>query len=65
MPGVAQLSVDRAAREAEVVWRMGIPGVILFGIPETKDAVGSEAYAEHGVVQDAVRAIKDKARNCW
>ena len=60
MPGVAQLSVDRAAGEAETVWHLGIPGVILFGIPETKDAVGSEAYAEHGVVQEAVRAIKDR-----
>ena len=60
MPGVSQLSVDRAAEEAENVWHLGIPGVILFGIPETKDAVGSEAYADHGVVQQAVRAIKDK-----
>ena len=60
MPGVSQLSVDRAAQEAENVWHLGIPGVILFGIPETKDAVGSEAYADHGVVQQAVRAIKDK-----
>ncbi len=60
MPGVSQLSVDRAAQEAENVWHLGIPGVILFGIPETKDAVGSEAYANHGVVQQAVRAIKDK-----
>ncbi len=60
MPGIARLSVDRAAREADTVWRLGIPGVILFGIPETKDAVGSEACAEHGVVQEAVRAIKDK-----
>ena len=59
MPGVAQLSVDRAAKEAETVWHLGIPGVILFGIPETKDAVGSEAYADNGVVQEAVRAIKD------
>ncbi len=60
MPGVSQLSVDRAAAEAENVWHLGIPGVILFGIPEVKDAVGSEAYADHGVVQQAVRAIKDK-----
>ncbi|MDE0343419.1 MAG: porphobilinogen synthase [Deltaproteobacteria bacterium] len=60
MPGVSQLSVDRAAQEAENVWHLGIPGVILFGIPETKDAVGSEAYADHGVVQQAVCAIKDK-----
>ena len=60
MPGVSQLSVDRAAEEAENVWHLGIPGVILFGIPEIKDAVGSEAYADHGVVQQAIQAIKDK-----
>ncbi len=61
MPGVARLSADRAAREAETVRRLGIPGVILFGIPETRDATGSEACAAHGVVQEAIRAIKDKA----
>ena len=60
MPGVSQLSVDRAAQEAETVQRLGIPGVILFGIPEVKDPAGSEAYADHGVVQEAIRAIKDR-----
>ena len=60
MPGVAQLSVDRAAEEAETVQGLGIPGVILFGVPEAKDPVGSEAYADHGVVQEAIRAIKDR-----
>ncbi len=60
MPGVAQLSVDRAAEEAETVRGLGIPGVILFGVPEVKDPVGSEAYADHGVVQEAIRAIKDR-----
>ena len=60
MPGVAQLSVDRAAEEAETVRGLGIPGVILFGVPEAKDPVGSEAYADHGVVQEAIRAIKDR-----
>ena len=60
MPGVSQLSVDRAAEEAETVQSLGIPGVILFGIPEAKDPVGSEAYADRGVVQEAVRAIKDR-----
>ena len=60
MPGVSQLSVDRAAEEAETVQRLGIPGVILFGIPEAKDPAGSEAYADRGVVQEAVRAIKDR-----
>ena len=60
MPGVSQLSVDRAAEEAETVHRLGIPGVILFGVPEAKDPVGSEAYADRGVVQEAIRAIKDR-----
>ena len=60
MPGVAQLSVDRAVRECEEVNAMGIPAVILFGIPVHKDAVGTEAYADSGVVQHAVRAIKEK-----
>ena len=60
MPGVAQLSVDRAVKECEEAARLGIPAVILFGIPERKDAVGSEAYIDDGVVQKAVRAIKER-----
>jgi len=60
MPGVAQLSVDRAVRECEEVDRLGVPAIILFGIPERKDSVGSEAYAENGIVQQAIRAIKEK-----
>ena len=60
MPGVAQLSVDRAVKECEEVNSLGIPAVILFGIPEHKDALGSEAYADNGVVQQAIRAIKDR-----
>lgn len=59
MPGVAQLSVDRAVKECQEVDALGIPAVILFGIPERKDALGSEAYADDGVVQLAVRAIKE------
>ena len=59
MPGVAQLSVDRAARECREVNDLGISAVILFGIPEHKDAVGSEAYADDGIVQQAIHAIKD------
>lgn len=58
MPGVYQLSVDEAVREAKEVRDLGIPGVILFGIPEHKDAVGSEGYADDGIIQTAVRAIK-------
>ncbi|HEY7558016.1 MAG TPA: porphobilinogen synthase [Candidatus Binatia bacterium] len=60
MPGVAQLTVDRAARECAEAGALGIPAVILFGIPERKDAVGSEAYADNGVVQQAIRLIKER-----
>lgn len=59
MPGVAQLSVDRAVLECREAAALGIPAVILFGIPETKDALGSESSKTDGVVQQAVRAIKD------
>jgi len=58
LPGCFHLSPDEAAREAEEVERLGIGGVILFGLPETKDPVGSEGYTEDGVVQEAVRAIR-------
>ncbi|MFQ5541937.1 MAG: porphobilinogen synthase, partial [Candidatus Binatia bacterium] len=60
MPGVAQLSVDRVVKECQEVQALGIPAVILFGIPEHKDPVGSEAYSESGVVQKAIREIKEK-----
>jgi porphobilinogen synthase len=59
MPGVAQLTVDRAARECQEVYALGISAVILFGIPEHKDPAGSEAYADDGIVQQAIRAIKE------
>jgi porphobilinogen synthase len=58
LPGCYHLSVDQVAREAEEVERLGIGGVILFGLPNAKDAVGSEGYADDGVVQQAVRAIR-------
>lgn len=60
MPGCFQESVDRVVRHAREVHSLGIPSVLLFGIPEYKDETGSGAYDEHGVVQRAVRAIKDK-----
>jgi porphobilinogen synthase len=60
MPGISQLTVDRAARECREVAALGIPAVILFGIPERKDAAGSEAYDDRGVVQQAIRAIKEQ-----
>ncbi|MBI3194743.1 MAG: porphobilinogen synthase [Ignavibacteriae bacterium] len=58
MPGVFQMSVDEIVRECVDVKSLGIPAVILFGIPEHKDEVGSGAYDENGIVQRAVKAIK-------
>ena len=61
MPGHYQLSVDNLAKEVKEIKSLGIPAVILFGIPEHKDEVGSEAYNPKGVVQHAIKTIKDKA----
>ena len=58
MPGHAQLSVDRLVVECADAHKLGIGGVILFGIPETKDEVASGAYADDGIVQQAIRAVK-------
>jgi porphobilinogen synthase len=58
MPGVCNLSVDEAVKEAEQVRSLGIPSVILFGLPETKDEVATGAWAEDGIVQQAARALK-------
>lgn len=58
MPGIFQQSIEHIVEEAKEVQQLGIPAVILFGIPETKDAVGSDAYAEHGIIQETIRAIK-------
>ncbi|HYZ87305.1 MAG TPA: porphobilinogen synthase [Bryobacteraceae bacterium] len=58
MPGQAQLSVDLTVAECRRAWSMGIGGVILFGIPSVKDEEASENYAENGIVQQAIRAIK-------
>ena len=60
MPGVAQLSVDRVAAEAQAIHAAGVPAIILFGIPERKDALGSEAWNDNGEVQRAIREIKEK-----
>ena len=59
MPGCYQYSVDMLVAAAKELASLGIPGTILFGIPENKDKLGSEAYANDGVIQQAVRAIKD------
>ena len=58
MPGNAQLSVDNLVKECAEAERLGIGGVILFGIPESKDEIASGAYADDGIVQRAVRALK-------
>jgi len=60
MAGQYRLSVDELTKESATVWSLGIPGVILFGLPKKKDELGSEAYAQDGIVQQAVTAIKDK-----
>ena len=60
MPGIAQLSVDRAVEECKQIRDLGIPGVILFGIPDEKDAVGSDAYDDNGIIQRALRALKEE-----
>jgi porphobilinogen synthase len=60
MPGVSQLSVEGVAREAHEARELGIPAVILFGIPSKKDEKASGAYDPGGIVQSAVKAIKDK-----
>jgi porphobilinogen synthase len=61
MPGISNLSVDNAVEEARQAKSLGIPGVILFGIPPRKDAKGSGAYDSEGVVQKAISAIKADA----
>ncbi len=58
MPGVSRMSVDVLVEECKEVSALGIPGVILFGIPESKDPVGSEGYAEDGIIARAIRAVK-------
>lgn len=63
MPGVFNLSTDELVKECEEVRDLGIPAVILFGIPEHKDEVGSEAYAENGIIQRAVRALKAEVKD--
>lgn len=63
MPGHSQLSIDLLIKEVEEAKSLGIPGVILFGIPEKKDERGSEAYAEDGIIQKALRAIKEKVKD--
>jgi porphobilinogen synthase len=58
MPGIAQLSVDEAVKETGEAVKLGIPSVILFGIPASKDPIGEENFADDGIVQQATRALK-------
>ena len=60
LPGIAQRSVDRLCDEAEAAHRAGVSAVILFGIPEEKDEAGSGAYDDDGIVQQALRALRDR-----
>ena len=59
MPGCYQESVDEAVKNAKEIYSLGIPSIILFGIPEHKDEMGSGAYDDNGIVQTAIKAIKD------
>lgn len=63
MPNVYQMSIDVLVEECKEVRDLGIPAIILFGIPEHKDEVGSEAYDEHGIIQNAIRAIKEEVKD--
>ena len=60
MPGVFQLSIDEVLREAEAAHRLGVPAVLLFGIPVAKDVRASGAHARNGIVQQAVRSLKSE-----
>src|SRR3954470_14803908 len=63
MPGVFNLSVDEAVKEAAQTYSLGVPSIILFGLPEKKDEVATGAWAEDGIVQQAARAIKREVPN--
>ncbi|MFH1736284.1 MAG: porphobilinogen synthase, partial [Actinomycetota bacterium] len=63
MPGIRQLSVDLLVKECQEVEKLDIPAVILFGIPEAKDEAASGAYDEEGIVQKAIRAIKESGNS--
>jgi len=61
MPGVYNLSIDETTKEVSAAYDAGVRSVILFGLPETKDAVASGAYAEDGIVQRAIRAVRQSS----
>ena len=63
MPGVFQMSIENLVEECKEVAALGVPAVILFGIPEHKDEAGSDAYDDEGIIQQAIRAIKREVKN--
>ncbi len=63
MPGNYQLSIDELVIEAQELKSLGVPAIILFGIPEEKDELGTGAYDEHGIIQEAIRALKAEVRD--
>jgi porphobilinogen synthase len=65
MQDVYQMSIDNIVKECIELEKIGIPAVILFGIPEHKDEVGSEAYNDEGIIQKAIRAIKQSTKNLY
>ena len=58
MPGIYQQSIENIVTEAKEVFELGIPAVLLFGIPESKDSIGSDAYSDNGIIQYTIRALK-------
>ena len=65
MPGCFNISLDHLKREVEYIVSLGITGVLLFGIPEMKDAVGSDCYSDDGIIQEAIKVIKDTAPDLY
>jgi porphobilinogen synthase len=65
MPGIYQMDIENTVKECIELERLGIKAVILFGIPKHKDELGSEAYNENGIIQNAIRAIKQNTKNLY
>jgi len=63
MPGVFQMSIDELVREVNLLKDLDLGGILLFGIPEVKDACGSDATSDHGIIAQAVRAVKDAVQD--
>src|SRR4029079_14037803 len=63
MPSQYNLSVDNAVKLAREAEKAGVAGVLLFGIPQAKDELGSDAYADSGIVQEALRAMRESVRD--